>query len=194
MLYLDFTNEATDTKKIYKVYADNILNKNYMSTFDTEHDNVITQEYELTDIINIDLTNKPNKAYIVTVLIHDDEDQTDSQIVKFVVDEEFLYHNIVNMLISTCDRCTSDTWKYKTLMCNFRLKLLQYAIQHDKLNDCIQFCIDLFRILGIDDKLHYSYISNNKRLDCNKCSNCDNCNCINEENMFNSLHRWIDVI
>lgn len=194
---IDLTDQYNGKNKIYKVYIDNVCNDNYVSIFDDEHDNVYEEEHNLNEIISIDLTKNQNKAYIVTIYIHDDETQEDSSIVRFTIDEEYVYYSIVNMLVDTCNNCVSRAWKDKTLMCYFRLELLKQAMQLVNIKDCISLYLDLLHILGMNDKAHYKYITNSCKATCNTCSNnychCSN-RCNNKKNVFNNLHRWIDVV
>lgn len=216
MLHIDLTQENTSTNKIYKMYIDSIYNKDYTSTFDEEHDKVINEEYTLDSVLNIDVTDSPRKAYILTIFLHEETTMTDSQIVYFVVDDEWIYYNIVNMLICTCNHCVSKTWKEKTLLCWFRYELLKHAIADANIKDCIYLYKDLLRILGLDDRVSHKYVGNDPFCDCKDCGKhfchscchndcCDSATfcgchgcfpdcCSNSKWMFNNLHRWIDVV
>lgn len=152
--------------------------------------------------IDLDVTNYKLSAAIVTVHIHDDSTQEDTTITKFTLDEEFLYYNILNMVVNTCSRCLNKVEKQRMVMCNLRWELLKYAMKHELIIDSVKRYKDLIKILGIDDNPCPKYIDAESRSAdfvwnggtvTGSCFTCKGNCCSVCRKADAPMHRWIDV-
>lgn len=209
---IDLSSEYTGTNHVYKIYVDNINNENITSTADEHHTVVFQEDQAMDELFDLDVTEYKLSAAVITIFIHDDKDQSDTSIMKFIYDEEFLYYEVLNMVLNTCNHCLKRTEKERIVMVNMCWELFKYAIKYELINDSIKRYKDLIRILGIDDNPCEKYVNaearpadflwnggtitstgcngNSCRV-CTPCGSCGSCNKICKADA--PLHRWIDV-
>lgn len=160
---IDLTDKFTGNNWVYKIYVDDINNENMLSTADENHTVVFQDDYSLEEPIDLDVTQYSFSACVITIFFHDDDTQEDSSESKFLLDEEFVYYNVVNMVLTNLGKNSTRFHKERVVTCHLRLQLLKYSIEHNLINESIRNFIDLIRILGIDDNPCDKYITAESR-------------------------------
>lgn len=126
--------------------------------------NISEDRYHIT----LDATSPFASAFTVSI-----EDST-----VFYYDREELYYKQIDLLCTSCSTCLDDQQKDRIMLFILKYNLLQYAIEHDIMNDAVQYYKDIARMLGICIN---NSIFNDGHFDCNRCKKVVNscCNCKN---------------
>lgn len=151
---------------VNKVYIDNLYNnKNKYSNIDDEHTYVIIDPKVVGDTIQIDSKDFDPEldTSAFTVLINGT--------LGFYYDDKEMYYKEVNLLTSYCNTCLDKQQKERMMLFVLKDQLLQYAIQHNMVEDQIEYYRDLARMLNIDLGSNIQGMCSGK---CKRSVNCYN--------------------
>lgn len=130
---------------VSKVYIDNLYNsKNKYSNTDDEHTYVVVDPKVTGNTIQIDSKDFDPEldTSAFTVLINGT--------LGFYYDDKEIYYKEVNLLTSYCSTCLDKQQKERMVLFTLKYQLLQYAIEHNMVEDQIEYYRDLARMLNID--------------------------------------------
>lgn len=91
----------------------------------------------------------------------------------FYYDTEELYYKQIDLLCNNCSTCLDDQQKDRIMLFILKYNLLQYAIEHNIMDDAVQYYRDLARMLNI---CITNNVYNDGHYDCNRCC-CKNGSC-----------------
>lgn len=121
---------------------------------------VASEDTTVSNIIEIkDLSEA---IYVVTII---GQEQT----VAVAIDENAVYLAKINLVTSYCNTCLDKQQKEMIIMCDFKSQLLDYAVSNNYIDDTIQLCYELSKILKLNT--HYTHCKNNKTNNCVMCKN-----------------------
>lgn len=151
---------------VTKVYLDNVLNKkNMYSENDEDHNHVVNSPNISDNTITIDIAEYDSTSFIVNVV-------GSNNAVSIAIDQKNLYSRKVNMLVTFCNTCLDKHQKEKILMCDFKSRLLEYALANQLTEDAIDYYVDLCRLLEIP--LEHTCCTYNRITNCRVCRSCSN--------------------
>ncbi len=90
------------------------------------------------------------------------------------IDMNALYQAQVNLLVSYCDTCLDKQQKERILMCQFKSRLLDHALNNSLNADAVDYYNDLCRLLDLQDPTCCTNHSCTLSRDANVCSRCSN--------------------
>lgn len=111
---------------------------------------------ENRQFITLDSTSPFASAFTVTIY----------EALAFYYDAEELYYKQIDLLCNHCSTCLDDQQKDRIMLFMLKYNLFQYALEHDILDDIVQYYQDLARMLNINIS---NSIFNDGHFDCNKC-------------------------
>lgn len=169
---------------LYIDTLDNYSNRNSAIPSDHSYSVLLMNEegdqVELTEgrsIIYLDIDSFDPKMVLsaFTVTIEDS--------VAFYYDTEELYYKQIDLLCNHCSTCLDDQQKDRIMLFMLKYNLLQYAVEHDIIDDQVQYYKDIARMLNINTN---HSVFNDGHYDCSKCCKSGNktfctscCNCKN---------------
>ena len=169
---------------LYIDTLDNYSNRNSAIPSDHSYSVLLMNEegdqVELTEgrsIIYLDIDSFDPKMVLsaFTVTIEDS--------VAFYYDTEELYYKQIDLLCNHCSTCLDDQQKDRIMLFMLKYSLLQYAVEHDIIDDQVQYYKDIARMLNINTN---HSVFNDGHYDCSKCCKSGNktfctscCNCKN---------------
>lgn len=123
----------------------------------------VNENIEETPTANvIEVKNLSDAIYIVTVV-------SETNIVSIAIDEKALYLSKVNLLTMFCDTCLDKHQKEKIVLCDFKSQLLEYALANNIIDDAIDLCYGISKLLGL--KKSYSNCRASRISNCSICKN-----------------------
>ena len=123
----------------------------------------VNENTEETPTANvIEVKNLSDAIYIVTVV-------SKNNIVNIAIDEKALYLSKVNLLTFFCDTCLDKHQKEKIVLCDFKSQLLEYALANNLIDDAIDLCYGISKLLGL--KKSYSNCRASRISNCSICKN-----------------------
>lgn len=84
----------------------------------------------------------------------------------FYYDDEELYYKEIDLLCNHCSTCLDDQQKDRITLFVLKYDILRYAVEHNLINDAIQYYSDIARMLGIN--VQYTAF-NDAHHTCGKC-------------------------
>lgn len=123
----------------------------------------VNENIEETPTANvIEVKNLSDAIYIVTVV-------SETNVVNIAIDEKALYLGKVNLLTMFCDTCLDKHQKEKIVLCDFKSQLLEYALANNLIDDAIDLCYGISKLLGL--KKSYSNCRASRISNCSICKN-----------------------
>ena len=123
----------------------------------------VNENIEETPVANvIEVKNLSDAIYVVTVV-------SENNIVNIAIDEKALYLSKVNLLTFFCDTCLDKHQKEKIVLCDFKSQLLEYALANNLIDDAIDLCYSISKLLGL--KKSYSNCRASRISNCSICKN-----------------------
>ena len=123
----------------------------------------VNENIEETPVANvIEVKNLSDAIYVVTVV-------SENNIVSIAIDEKALYLSKVNLLTFFCDTCLDKHQKEKIVLCDFKSQLLEYALANNLIDDAIDLCYSISKLLGL--KKSYSNCRASRISNCSICKN-----------------------
>ena len=152
---------------LYIDTLDNYSNRNSAIPSDHSYSVLLMNEegdqVELTEgrsIIYLDIDSFDPKMVLsaFTVTIEDS--------VAFYYDTEELYYKQIDLLCNHCSTCLDDQQKDRIMLFMLKYNLLQYAVEHDIIDDQVQYYKDIARMLNINTN---HSVFDDGHYDCSKC-------------------------
>lgn len=159
---------------LYIDTLDNYSNRNSAIPSDHSYSVLLMNEegdqVELTEgrsIIYLDIDSFDPKMVLsaFTMTIEDS--------VAFYYDTEELYYKQIDLLCNHCSTCLDDQQKDRIMLFMLKYNLLQYAVEHDIIDDQVQYYKDIARMLNINTN---HSVFNDGHYDCSKCCKSGNKN------------------
>ena len=91
----------------------------------------------------IELHDLKDSSYIITVV-------GDENITNHVIDKKAFYIASIQLLKTFCNTCLDKAQKEKITICDFKMNLLDYALENNILDDSVQLCKELSRLLNLN--------------------------------------------
>lgn len=159
---------------LYIDTLDNYSNRNSAIPSDHSYSVLLMNEegdqVELTEgrsIIYLDIDSFDPKMVLNTFTV------TIEDSVAFYYDTEELYYKQIDLLCNHCSTCLDDQQKDRIMLFMLKYNLLQYAVEHDIIDDQVQYYKDIARMLNINTN---HSVFNDGHYDCSKCcKSCCNC-------------------